>query len=217
MNEKPLYCSIWGGNSSTKWANFEVLRVLLCKRWVVSRVLERITYAKNRLIVLWMCCFAVSFCMASVKVMCSGLVVWMLWKPACISRSSSSTHPARAMTGIFRAFPFCSILPGILPIKLCRSMRPSPVMMRSASAILSSKWQRSSRRLAPGFSSAWRNAIMPPPIPPAAPLPGMWLMSFPVSLRMTCAKDCIPSSKVAIMASSAPFCRAKTCAAPSGP
>ena len=69
----------------------------------------------------------------------------------------------------------------------------------------------------PGFSSAFRKARKAPPKPPAAPAPGTWVISLPVVEWINREKDCIPTSNFSIIVSSAPFCRAKTCAAPSGP
>ena len=125
--------------------------------------------------------------------------------------------PASTMTGIFCFRASSKIPEGTFPITVCRSARPSPVKIRSAPVILLPKSSTSSIRRIPGFNSAFRNARKPPPIPPAAPAPGISEMSLPVVDRITRESACILVSSSLTILASAPFCEAKTEAAPSDP
>ena len=69
----------------------------------------------------------------------------------------------------------------------------------------------------PMRSELLKNATLPPPKPPAAPLPGRFNISRPKSRFTTSAKCLSPSSKQTTMASSAPFCGPNTALAPFSP
>ncbi len=80
---------------------------------------------------------AVFLRMASSNEIPGGLIHSTREKPAFINSSLSLIRPAMRQTGVF---PDCSRTPtGSLPINVCRSAEPSPVMTRSASRTSSSK------------------------------------------------------------------------------
>lgn len=132
-----------------------------------------------RLMFVW----ATSFCMAVLMGISGGVVSYTWLKPAERSISLSATWPAIRTTGIPVWRDSFSTPAGTFPIVVCRSARPSPVMIRSAPFILSLNPLASSSKLMPGRSAAFRKAASAPPSPPAAPAPGRVAMSCPVVCR----------------------------------
>ena len=122
--------------------------------------------------------------MAFSKGMEPGFIWWIALKPALDNSSRSSTQPAIAITGMCFSFPICRIFPVIFPIKLCLSIFPSPVRMSCVFSSFLSNWENPKSKSAPDCRSAFKKADRLPPSPPAAPLPGRLVMSFPVSLKI---------------------------------
>ena len=97
-----------------------------------------------------------SFFIASSSGIPSGVMLSTKAKPAFSSSSMSLTQPATSATGTPVCCPRISMRCGNLPMSVCRSAPPSPVMIRSAPFIFSSKPMISSSRSAPYFISAPR-------------------------------------------------------------
>ena len=102
--------------------------------------------------------------------------------------ASFVTLPPIPMTGTqyFRASRASSM--GPFPIEVCPSIRPSPVITRSAPAISFSIPRVRMTSSAPGSSSAPRKAMRDNPSPPAAPAPGLQLKSSPTASSVHLAK-----------------------------
>ena len=97
------------------------------------------------------------------------------------------------------------------------SILPSPLITRSVPVRSESNPTASSTVSMPGRSLPPKKAAIPPPIPPAAPEPGISLISFPKSRLITSARWSIFLSSSSTRSASAPFCGANTAAAPLGP
>ena len=105
---------------------------------------------------------------------------------------------------------------GSFPRRVCRSIRPSPVMTNPASEIFDTAFAHPSTAAAPGryFAPRQRSAQ---PTPPAAPEPGASRYALPMAASMRSASLVRPASATSIPSSSSPFCGPKTAAAPLGP
>ena len=106
---------------------------------------------------------------------------------------------------------------GTLPYGVCPSIDPSPVMTTSAHAHASRACSKSSTNSMPGRMVALNRPSMPPPVPPAAPAPGLSVILRPFSAVMASASLAKPQSSNATCSGFAPFCGANTAAAPSVP
>ena len=93
-------------------------------------------------------------------------------------------------------------------------MRPSPVITKSAPAILSDRAVAAMMCSMPGCNSAAKKARKPKPKPPAAPLPACWRTSGSPAVASTSAKWLKAASNCATMAGVAPFCGPNTALAP---
>lgn len=161
--------------------------------------------------------FAVSGFTASSNGISDGLASNSPANPARSNASFSSIRPDIRQTGTSKRCARLKIPEGTFPIKVCKSEHPSPVITRLASGSTSSKRAASSITSIPGSRRAPRKAHNAPPSPPAAPAPARHETSLPNVRRINAAKRLIPSSSRLICSGEAPFCGAKTCAAPLSP
>ena len=138
-------------------------------------------------------------------------------KPNCSTLSHISTQPPIAITGMSCALARANTPAAVLPLAVWKSILPSPVKIRSACWIVWSKCMASNTISIPRLSVALRKARKAPPMPPAAPAPAMGTILIWYLSSITCANEAIPASKRCTIVVSAPFCGAKTGAAPSLP
>ena len=131
--------------------------------------------------------------------------------------ASSAILPTRATRGIWSGFVRLAIPEITFPWTLWLSIRPSPVITRSAPLRIASNPTVSNTHSMPDFSSAPKKATQPPPIPPAAPAPGSSATDRFRLAWMAMSIFLSPSSSNVTMFSSAPFCGAKIYAAPVEP
>ena len=130
------------------------------------------------------------------------------------ARASSVTQPQTATTGVSCALDRTPA--GTFPLKVCTSIRPSPVTIRSAPSMTFSKSWTSSTISIPLRISPPRNATNAAPRPPAAPAPGNCMLIPSLSCTFA-ANRLIPSSSICASHRLAPFCGENINAAPSGP
>ena len=109
-------------------------------------------------------------------------------------REAGSTLPANAIQDLPKRRASSATPAGALPSRVCASRLPSPVMMRSASAIASAKRSNSATSSKPRWTSAPQKAIRPKPNPPAAPAPGRSLRSSLRQSATTPARRVNPAS-----------------------
>ena len=95
-------------------------------------------------------------------------------------------------------------------MELWASNFPSPVMIKSAFLIFSSKFIIFEIISNPLKSLAFKKLINPNPSPPAAPLPEILELSIPINLWTTLLKFIRPKSRFSIISLLAPFCAAYT-------
>ena len=131
--------------------------------------------------------------------------------------SSSWIRPASAMSGTPRGRARAAIPAGALPLRLCSSSEPSPVMTRSAPSSASSTPVNPAMRSNPDSTVAPSPAIAPAATPPPAPAPGTCETSGAPPTCSACAQRPSASSSKVTSAGPAPFCGPNTAAAPSGP
>jgi len=94
---------------------------------------------------------------------------------------------------------------GAFPMAVWKSVRPSPVMTRSAPWTRASKPVVSSTMATPGRRLAGVKNSRPAPRPPAAPAPGSSAMSRPVAALATSAKTPRAASSSCTISGVAPF------------
>lgn len=118
----------------------------------------------------------------SCRMACSRLtgafmMEYMPINPISLSSRHIATDPPMAMTGMpFRAA--CLRTPAaVFPAAVWASIRPSPVMTRSAPSRSESNAMASSTISIPAVSLAFKKALKAPPNPPAAPAPLRGTMS----------------------------------------
>ena len=102
-------------------------------------------------------------------------------KPALFRLSENSTDPPRATTGMPWRRPADNTPNGVFPLIVWLSMRPSPVIIRSAPSMRRSNPTASRTISIPGRSRAPSAAANAPPTPQAAPAPGITDTSTPVA------------------------------------
>ena len=90
-------------------------------------------------------------------------------------------------------------------------------MTTSAHAHASRPCARSRTSSIPGRIDALNRPSIPPPVPPAAPDPGVCSISRPLYCMIACARFASPRSRRSTCVVVAPFCGANTWAAPSEP
>ena len=122
-----------------------------------------------------------------------------------------------AITGLLNCFAVRATPIGVLPKMLCASIRPSPVITKSASRTLSANCKLSNTICTPAFSTTFGNNNNPPPIPPAAPVPACSLIFLPQSRWAISAKCANAASSCATICGVAPFCGPKIAEAPRSP
>ena len=122
--------------------------------------------------------------------------------------------PPIAMVCTFCCLAALATPEGVLPKAVWKSIRPSPVMTRSAPLICFASSVASTTISTPLLSFAPVNATRPAPKPPAAPAPFNFMTSLCKSLLIILAKYFRFASSFVTMAGVAPFCGPKTCAAP---
>ena len=91
----------------------------------------------------------------------------------------SPTSPTMAITGTFFLLARAATPITTFPLRLCSSILPSPVKIKSASFIMLSKPTKSRTVSIPGLRLPLRKASIPAHIAPAAPLPGISETSTP--------------------------------------
>ena len=121
------------------------------------------------------------------------------------------------MTGLLKRFATFATPTGTLPWIVWLSMRPSPVITRSASATWSARCSASVTISMPWRSCAPQKAYSAAPMPPAAPPPARFSTSISRSRAMTLAYCASALSRVTIISGVAPFCGPNTADAPSLP
>ena len=121
------------------------------------------------------------------------------------------------MTGLLNCFAVRATPIGVLPKILCASIRPSPVMTKSASLTCSASFKLSNTICTPVLSCTLGKSNKPPPIPPAAPAPGCSLICLPQSRPAISAKWANAASSSFTISGVAPFCGPKIAEAPRSP
>ena len=136
----------------------------------------------------------------SCRMACSRLtgvfmMEYMPINPISLSSRHIATDPPMAMTGMpFRAA--CLRTPAaVFPAAVWASIRPSPVMTRSAPSRSESNAMASSTISIPAVSLAFKKALKAPPNPPAAPAPLRGTMSVWNCPAITPAKERMPRSR----------------------
>ena len=94
--------------------------------------------------------------------------------PSFSAEISFSTSPLKRIHGTPNFLAMSETLLGSLPNRVCLSVLPSPVITASERRILSSSDAALASTSNPLWSSQFKKADKPPPMPPAAPAPGMY-------------------------------------------
>ena len=130
--------------------------------------------------------------------------------PSSSAEISFSTSPLKRIHGTPNFSAMSETLLGSLPNRVCLSVLPSPVITASERRILSSSDAALASTSNPLWSSQFKKADNPPPMPPAAPAPGRFIIFLPYAFSKISPIFRKPSSKGSTSFFEAPFCGEKT-------